>query len=130
MRKKFIIIDEAYPKRPNDDIKWLCRVLGFSTQRDKSGLPVRILETILREERIGEKEMAERLGVSRTTISYHLEKMVLAGMIHKEKGTYFLAGNSLEEIIEDMKSDVLRTLERIKRISREIDRRFRLRGRA
>ncbi len=132
MDRSYTIKNMKYPAGGDidRDIEWLCVALGLSGKRDKNRVAVSIFKHVIRKGTVSEDELARILKVSRTTIAHHMEKMIMSGLVRKERGIYSLSGNSLEEMLEDMKADIISAIERIKRIAREIDRKYRLRGRA
>ena len=124
MERRFVIRSMRYPERQGDMVKWLCMSLGLSGNRDKNRIGVVLFRHLLENKSMSEEELARIAGVSRTTVAHHLMKMVMSGLATKKSGVYELSGNSLDEMLDDMKIDIISALERIKRIANEIDRSF------
>ncbi len=105
-------------------VEWLCSSLGILSNRDKDNTSAKILELLLnnakRSEPLTSDDIAISLNIARSTALHHLEKYEASGIIIKDKG-YSLKASSIEEILDELELDIKRTLERMRKIAKEID---------
>jgi len=105
-------------------IEWLCDSLGMLSKRDKDRTSARILELLLnsakRNEGLTSESIAVSLNISRSTALHHLERYASSGIVVKDNG-YHLRCSSVEEVIDEIELEIKRSLERIRKIAREID---------
>jgi len=128
MAQKIIIkrIRSPAPGNLNDDIDYLCKSLGYFSQRDKkdtAGKIFRLLvkETCEEENCLSSDEIAERLQLTRGAIVHHLNSFISAGLIIKENNKYRLRSASLQKSIEEIRADIDRIMKQMIKIAIEID---------
>ncbi len=121
MERVFIIRQTRYPSEKDDIAEWLCHALGLTGKRDRNRVAVRLFRHLLMKKKASEEELAKVAGVSRTTVAHHLMKMVMSGLATKKSGVYELSGNSLDEMLDDMKLEIDSAIERIKRVARMME---------
>ena len=66
-------------------------------------------------------EIAESLGLTRGTVVHHLNKLMNAGVVVREKGGYILRENSMQGVIRDMRKDMETMFGELRRAAKEID---------
>ncbi len=116
------------PKKGNieDDIAFLCKSLGHSSNRDKNDTAAKIFRIIVQkgvaEDRgIKSEDIAKEIGVTRGAIVHHLNSFIKSGIIVKEKNTYRLRSQCLKKSIEEIKYDFERIFDELIKIAEDID---------
>ena len=110
----------------NDLLQWFGASLGLFNVRDRDSSCFRIFIILVRDLKEGSKgltsdEIAELTGLTRGTVVHHLNKLMESGLIISAGGKYYLKVNNLEELVDDVESNVLKTLAKLRRIGKEID---------
>ena len=71
-------------------------------------------------------EISDRVGLSRGTVVHHLNSLMGAGLVVSRKSKYILRVDSLTDLVDEVEHDLLRTMERLKVIAENIDKRLEL----
>jgi len=128
MPRQIIIkkIRSPAPGSIENDIDYLCRSLGYFSQRDKQDTAGRIFRLLVREACHPEgcltsDEIAEKLNLTRGAIVHHLNSFISAGIVTKEQNRYRLRSASLQKSIEEIRQDIDRIIEQMIKIAIEID---------
>ena len=112
----------------NRELQWVGTSLGFFNLRDKDSSCFRIFITIIqkahRHEPISSDEIAEKLNLTRGTVVHHLDKLMDAGIVLREKEGYILREANLSKVIKDIQRDVQDIFIEVERVAREIDERL------
>lgn len=124
-----IIIKKIRSPKPgniNDDIDYLCKSLGYFSQRDKQDTAGKIFRLFVRETCEPEKcltsdEIADKLNLTRGAIVHHLNSFISAGIVVKEHNSYRLRSVSLQKSMEEIRADIDRIMEQMIKIAIEID---------
>ena len=125
--RKITIIRQAKPKTKslNKDLQWFSDSLGLFSERDKEKSCFRIFVELVKAARAGKimssDELAFKTNLSRATVIHHLNKLMESGLAIHEKDGYLLRVSNLENSIEELKRDVLRTLDDLKTMAEELD---------
>jgi len=114
------------PGNLDNDIDYLCKSLGYFSQRDKQDTAGKIFRLLVREacepeECLTSDEIAEKLNLTRGAIVHHLNSFISAGIAVKEHNRYRLRSASLQKSVEEIKSDIERIMEQMIKIAMEID---------
>ena len=114
------------PGNIDDDIDYLCRSLGYFSQRDKQDTAGKIFRLLVREACepdccLTSDEIAQKLNLTRGAIVHHLNSFISAGIVVKENNRYRLRSASLQKSLEEMRSDIDRILTQMLKIAIEID---------
>lgn len=117
------------PGKLDDDIDYLCKSLGYFSQRDKNDSAGKIFRLLVRETCAPEccltsDEIAEKLNLTRGAIVHHLNSFIDAGIVIKEHKRYRLRSASLQKSIEEIREDIDRLLEQMIKIAIEIDKKL------
>ncbi|MDN5358811.1 MAG: hypothetical protein PWP76_654 [Candidatus Diapherotrites archaeon] len=115
----------AYVERPYSDdleesVEWLLRTLGIAESMIEKYREI-LLEILQEGDSISATELAGRRGDPRTSVAYHVAKLVDMGLITKDGRGYRLRASTLLRTIEEMERDVLRIFEDMKTVARAID---------
>ncbi|MBU0980729.1 MAG: ArsR family transcriptional regulator [Nanoarchaeota archaeon] len=109
----------------NQDLQWLCQSLGLFSDRDKDRSMFRIFIEMLKAARqkhpLTSDQMAYRTGLSRGTVVHHINKLINAGLITYDQKAYFLRVENLEVLIDEIQSDLMRTLDKMRGAAKRID---------
>ena len=119
-------ISSPPPGNINDDIDYLCKSLGYFTQRDKQDTAGKIFRLLVRDacepkKCLTSEEIAEKLNLTRGAIVHHLNSFIKVGIVVKEHNRYRLRSASLQKSIEEIRKDIDRIIEQMIKISIEID---------
>lgn len=128
MPKQIIIkkIRSPAPGNIENDIDYLCKSLGYFSQRDKQVTAGKIFRLLVKEacepeECLTSDDIAEKLNLTRGAIVHHLNSFMSAGIVVKEHNRYRLRSASLQKSIEEIRQDIDRILEQMIKIAIEID---------
>ena len=124
-----IIIKKIRSPAPGDldeDIDYLCKSLGYFSQRDKQDTAGKIFRLLVREACEPERcltsdEIADKLNLTRGAIVHHLNSFISAGIVIKESKKYRLRSASLQKSMEEIRTDIERIMNQMIRIAMEID---------
>ena len=112
-------------KNINMELQWLGSSLGLFGERDKDKSCFRIFIELVKTTKhntpLSSDELAEKLHLSRGTVVHHLHKLLDSGMVVSERKGYLLRNNSLQELMDEMEADMLRTFIELKKMAEEID---------
>ena len=131
--RKFIIIKEENRELSdvNELLQSFSNSLGLFNDRDKERSCFRIFVELIKAEkdrvRLSSDEIAEHSNLSRATVIHHIERLENSGLIKIRRNRYFLAKNSLEEMIDILEKDVLSTIKDLKKKARLLDKEIGLR---
>ena len=130
MPTKITIIRIRKPSQSNinHELQWLGSSLGLFGLRDKDKSCFRIFIELIRAAKQGKilksDELAESLKLSRGTVVHHLHKLKNSGIVIGEEKGYMLRVNKLKTLINEIEKDMKRTLDDMKEIAEEIDKRI------
>jgi predicted transcriptional regulator len=125
--RRVTIISSKKPSTTNlnDEIRWIGGSLGLFNLRDKDSSCFRIFIELLKNakknEGLSSDEIASKSNLTRGTVVHHLNKLRDSGLIVIEKNRYQLRERNLQILIEELKKDVNRTMEDLKKIAENID---------
>ena len=109
----------------NSKIMWLSHSLGLLGERDKDSSCYRtfieLLNATRNKQQLSSDALAYRLNLSRGTVVHHLNKLREVGVLKVEEKKYVMRVGNLEELIDEIKKDVLKSLQQIQNIAKEID---------
>ena len=110
---------------PNEDVEWICRSLGFISERDKDKTAARIFHAIIdaavKRMALTSDQLADTCNISRGAVIYHMHNYMDSGLLIRERTRYLLRVRSLEHTMEEIEQDTMRIFANLKRIAREID---------
>lgn len=110
--------ERPYSDELEENIQWLLSSLGVADAMLERY--ARIL-THIAKNNLNATELAEILGDPRTSVSYHVSKLVDMGLITREGRSYRLRATTFLRSIEEMERDVIRMFEDLKKVARTID---------
>jgi len=109
----------------NEELQWLGASLGLFNLRDKDRSCFRIFVELLKSSKIGKglssDEIAFKSGLSRGTVIHHINKLIESGLVAVEQRKYILREAKLEPLIDEIEKDLVRYLDGLRSIARDID---------
>ena len=124
-RITIVKIRKPLQKNMNRDLQWFSESLGLFTERDKEKSCFRIFIELIKAARkkqtLSSDEIAFNSNLSRGTVVHHLNRLMESGLIVSHDNRYILRVDNLEELIEEIKKDVLKTLEDLRIIAEDLD---------
>ncbi|MCL4379106.1 MAG: hypothetical protein M1160_03155 [Candidatus Marsarchaeota archaeon] len=121
-------IEKPDEKDPEKMLRWFVAALGLSGDEKNS-----IEEQILRDFAVATREGCEGLSsselkfdrdVARSTVIYHLNRFIDAGIIVKHGRKYHLRATEMSKVIEELEYDINREMQRMLDMAKEFDRIF------
>ena len=128
--QKITIIKIRKPVRSeiNEELQWVGASLGLFNLRDKDRSCFRIFVELLKSSKIGNglssDEIAFKSGLSRGTVIHHINKLIESGLVIVEERKYILREAKLEPLIDEVEKDVLRSLDGLRAIAKDIDKKM------
>ncbi|MCL5007548.1 MAG: winged helix-turn-helix domain-containing protein [Candidatus Marsarchaeota archaeon] len=128
--KKIVIKNIAMPTSSDPDsiIRWMCEAFGFSGDATGDNIDLDILRIFTSEygrrgvKGISSSEIKVDQNVARSTIIYHLNRFIEAGLVVKRGRKYYLRAPELSRAIEEIEYDIEREMHRMLDMAREFDR--------
>jgi predicted transcriptional regulator len=130
--RKITIYRISRPKETNinDELQWFFDSLGLLGNRDRNKSCFRMVITLLKDLRQGEgmtsDEIAEKVQLSRGTVVHHLHNLMDAGVVVIHRQKYMLRVENLKKLIDEIQEDLYKTMEELKSVANEIDKRLEL----
>ncbi len=125
MRFTLIKIRKPTEKDVNKDLQWFSESLGLFGERDKEKSCFRVFLELIkatrRKKALSSDEIALRSNLSRATVIHHLHKLQELGLIIQYKNKYLLRLDNLEDLVLELKKDLVRTFEDLREIAKELD---------
>lgn len=123
------------PKRNREkDLEWFCNCFGIIRERDKEKTGFKIFKILFDASRKGKSltinEITQRVELSRTAVVHHLKYLEESGLVVERNREFELRVTSLHEVVEEIEKDLMRYIDSIKKIAKEIDEDFGLEFRA
>ena len=120
-----IKIRKPQEKDLNKDLQWFSESLGLFGGRDKEKSCFRIFIELVKAARrrkaLSSDEIAERANLSRGTIVHHLHRLVESGLILSYDNKYILRDDNLEELVKEVKRDLLKVFKNLEIMAEELD---------
>lgn len=126
-RQKITIIRHRLPVRKNlnEELQWFGNSLGLFNLRDKDKSCFRIFIELIKSAKknqpVTSDDIAEKLGLSRGTVIHHINKLIDAGIVIVDRNKYMLRVDNLETLVEEIKKDVVRTVDDLRQVAEDID---------
>jgi biotin operon repressor len=109
----------------NEELQFLGNSLGLFNLRDKDKSCFRVFIELLkaakRKQPISSDELAFRLGLTRGTVVHHINRLMESGIVVHEGKRYFLRVDKLEDLITEIRKDIVRTCDDLEEMAKEID---------
>src|SRR3989338_8775206 len=109
----------------NQELQWLGNSLGLFNLRDRDSSCFMVFITLIRKAKrnqpLSSDEIAEVLGLTRGTVVHHLTKLMDAGIVTKEGRRYILRERDLQQVIGDIKTDLVFIFSELNQVAKDID---------
>jgi len=124
---KITIVKET--ENPKNNIKALLllfgQALGLFSTRDRDKSCYRIFIVLVKALKAGVElssdELAAQTGLTRGTIVHHLNRLMEAGIVTNYKSKYYINYETLEDLVEDMRTSVNAMIDEVKKTAKHID---------
>lgn len=129
---RITIIRTGKPERDNlnQELQYLGESLGLFSERDKDKSCFRIFITLVKALKSGRSltsdDIAIQTHLTRGTVIHHLNRLMESGIVINQKSYYMLAVDNIEELVELVKNNVVKTFDNLKTTARNIDKRLQL----
>jgi len=128
--RQIIIRRVERPPEPSAESKleWICECLGLN-QNDELAKEI-FKELVLAGEKgdgVSTREIMEKEKVTQGAVTYHMNFFMRSGIIVRKGRKYHLRAHSLENTIEEMEADMIRMLERMRKIAKLLETDFKMR---
>ncbi|MDP6547472.1 MAG: HTH domain-containing protein [Candidatus Woesearchaeota archaeon] len=124
-RITIIKLRKPVQKNINQELQWLGSSLGLFNLRDKDKSCFRVFIELVKSAKqnrpLSSDELAYKLSLSRGTIIHHIHKLLESGIVIHTADGYILRVNNLQELIDEVEKDMLRTCNELKKMAKEID---------
>ncbi len=121
-------VDRPAERNPDDMIRWFCEALGLTNSAEKDSLEAEILKRFIiaaaHNVGISSSQIKLKPKVARSTVVYHLNRFIDAGIVVKRGRLYYLRGQELSSVIEELEYDINREMMRLMDVARDFDRMF------
>ena len=106
-------------------VTWFCESLDLS---DKDSLEPTMLKEIINKSIKGNgvtsMELKMRLGTPRTTVIYHLNRMIYSGIVVRKGRKYYLRSTDMASTLEELQADMQREFMRMIEFAQKMDAMF------
>ena len=113
---------------PESKLEWICECLGLNKNDE---LAMRIFKALVlageKGDGVSTREIMEKADVTQGAIVYHMNSFIRSGLIIKQGRRYFLRAQTLENTIEEMEQDMLRMMDRMRKIAKMLEMDYRMR---
>ena len=110
---------------PQEIIKWICVELGLSNGTENDTASEKLLEELAEaaSDRRGltSSELKINKEMARSTVIYHLNRLIEAGLVVKKGRYYYLRTTQLAKTLEEINYDIEREMKRMIETAREFD---------
>ena len=109
-----------------EELARLFRTMHLMSERDIDATMTRVFRAMMRmgREPVGSTELSRQAGLNRITVIHHLKRLENAGVVEKRETKYVMRVQSIEEMMDEMRSDMEKQFEEMERMARELDRAF------
>ncbi|MGC8622479.1 MAG: winged helix-turn-helix domain-containing protein [Candidatus Micrarchaeia archaeon] len=128
--KEIVIRSVDKPVREKDNvdvlIKWFCEAFGLSKEDEKDSIEEKILKKFiyaaLKDKGISSGELKFGKPIPRSTIIYHLNRFIDAGLIIKRGRRYYLRSVDMAGVIKELEYDMDREIRRMLDMAEDLNR--------
>ncbi len=125
MRLTVIKLRKPAEKDVNKDLQWFSQSLGLFGDRDKEKSCFRVFLELIKASRrkkaLTSDELALRSNLTRATVIHHLHKLIESGLVVHNDNMYLLRVDNLENIVLELKKDIMRAFEDLQDIAKDLD---------
>ena len=129
---RITIIRTGKPEKDNlnQELQYLGESLGLFSERDKDKSCFMIFIVLVKSLKTGRRltsdEIADQTNLSRGTVIHHLNRLMESGIVVSQKNYYMLAVDSIEELVDMAKNNIIKTFDNLKLTAKNIDKKLEL----
>ncbi len=124
--EKIVVRTVSKPTRygAGDISEWFCEVFDLAEKGDEKEPEIfrEVVEKSIRGEGVTSKDLNKKLAVPRSTVIYHLNRLIYTGLIVRRGRRYYLRSEDMESTIEEIRSDMFREFEKMIDFAERLDR--------
>jgi len=123
--EKIIVKSIGRPRDADRDelIEWFCRVFGLAEGPDD--MEPKLLRAIVSASFAGNgitsKVLYKRLSAPRSTIIYHLNRLIETGVVVRKGRKYYLRSSDMQSTVEELQADIIREFEKLEEYAKKFD---------
>jgi predicted transcriptional regulator len=124
---KIVIRDIERPdsKKPDAMIRWFLAVFDLGDGNDANGIEAQILAEFVKasykREGISSADLKLKPPVPRSTVIYHLNRLMELGILVKHGRKYSLRATEMSKVMEEIEYDLEREMQRMIDTAKEFD---------
>lgn len=127
MRIVIKTVERVSNRTPPEFVKWLCEALGLTEGDSESKvIDQKILEKLIIASRLGtsitSSELGKKEGIARSTVIYHLNRLINTGLVVKQGRKYYLRAIDVASTIKEIEYDTDKEFSRMHDAAKEFDR--------
>lgn len=120
------IVLKSVSKPAKTDVKeltnWFCKVFDLGDEDGKEAtMLMEIIENTPDGSGVTSKDLSKDLEEPRTTVIYHLNRMIYSGIVVRRGRKYFLRSEDMESTIEELQADMEREFNRMMEFAQKMD---------
>lgn len=106
-------------------LKWFCDVFGLSSSDNFDSIEEQILRNFTvaayKNSGLASSELKLKTDLARSTVIYHLNRFIEAGLLVKRGRKYYLRASEMYKAIEEIEYDINREMQRMLDTAKEFD---------
>jgi predicted transcriptional regulator len=110
---------------PEEMIRWFCHVFGLAGNDEENSLSEQILRAFIdaayRDMGLSSSELHLDTELARSTVIYHLNRFIEAGLLVKKGRRYYLRASEMEKAIKEIEYDINREMQRMLDTAKRFD---------
>ena len=125
---KIVIRDVERPdsKNPNAMMRWFLAVFDLGDGNEANTIEAQILGQLVKVgykgEGISSADLKLKPPIPRSTVIYHLNRLMELGIIVKRGRKYYLRATEMTKVFEEIEYDIQREMQRMIDMAKEFDR--------
>src|SRR3989339_229061 len=127
---RITIIKSIKPEKDNlnQELQFLGESLGLFSERDKDKSCFRIFIVLIKalktHSKLTSDDIAAQTHLTRGTVIHHLNRLMEAGIVVNQKSFYMLTVDNMQELVELIKQNLVKTTDSLKDIAKNIDKKL------
>ncbi|MCL5434574.1 MAG: hypothetical protein M1559_02575 [Candidatus Marsarchaeota archaeon] len=121
-------VEKPSDNQPQVLIKWFCEVFGLANDDEDNGIEEQILmrfaKAAYQGHGISSSELKLDKDIARSTVIYHLNRLMDMGIIIKRGRKYYLRAMDMSKTIEEIEYDLNREIMKMLDTAKEMDKLF------
>jgi predicted transcriptional regulator len=120
--EKLVIKPLSRPSNETSDelARWFCKVFDLEEESEPEMLR-EIIKKSISGEGVTSLELYKKMKMPRSTVIYHLNRLIGTGLVVRKGRKYFLRSMSLEDTIAELQEDMLREFNRLIEFAEKFD---------